>query len=54
MNEQFKLAILKHGRDINDLNEEVNKTKNIIHTMTHELVKCTQSYVAIFETVAEK
>jgi hypothetical protein len=54
MNEQFKLAILKHERDIQELNEEVNKMKNIIHTMTLELVKCTQNHVAIAETVAEK
>ena len=54
MNEQFKLAILKHERDIQELNEEVNKMKNIIHTMTLELVKCTQNHVADVETVAKR
>ena len=53
MNEQFKLAILKHERDIQELNEEVNKMKNMIHTMTLELVKCTQNHVATVETDAE-
>ena len=52
--EQFKLAILKHERDIHELNNEVNKMKNIIHTMTLELVKCTKKYVTIVDTVPEK
>ena len=52
--EQFKLAILKHEKDIHELNDEVTKMKNIIHTVTLELVKCTQKHVTIVDTVAEK
>ena len=52
--EQFKLAILKHERDIHELHDEVTKMKNIIHTRTLELVKCSQKHVTIVDTVAEK
>ena len=37
LNEQFKLAMLKHERDIQELNKEVTYMKNKIHTLTLEL-----------------
>ena len=52
--DQFKLAILKHDRDILELNDEVNNMKNVIHTMTLGLVKCTQKHVTIVETEVQK
>ena len=51
---QFKLAIIKHERYIHELNNEVNKMKNIIHIMTLELVKFTKKHVNIVDTAAEK
>ena len=50
----FKLAILKYERDICELNDEVKDMKNIIHTMTLGLVKCTQKHVTIVETEVQK
>ena len=51
LNEQFKLAMLKHERDIQELNKEVTNMKHIIHTLTLELAKCSQKHVSIVETV---
>ena len=51
LNEQFKLAMLKHERDIQELNKEVTYMKNIIHTLILELEKYSQKDVSIVETV---
>ena len=52
LNEQFKLAMLKQkGKNIQELNEEVNNLKNIFHNMSLELVKCSNKHVSIDEKV---
>ena len=35
---QFNSVIIKDETDINELNDDINKMKTIIHTMTLELV----------------
>ena len=51
LNEQFKLAMLKHEKDIEELNKEVNNLKNMINAMTLELVKSSYKHVSIAEKV---
>lgn len=50
INEQFKLAMLKQERDIQELNKEVTNMKNVIPTLTLELVMYSQKQVSIVET----
>ena len=45
------IIMLKHERDIQELNKEVTNMNNIIHTLTLELVKYSQKHVSIVETV---